>query len=112
MAKNKKKKEAPKPKRAGYQLCVWCKGGLDENKNPITAPWHLVYAPFWIDNHSKKPAAVGWDKSPVVFAVVNTIMDYDSAEDARDILATIPEDQLEMDADAFHRTQQEHYITT
>ena len=48
----------------------------------------------------------------MVFAVVNTIMDYDSAEDARDILATIPEDQLEMDADAFHRTQQEHYITT
>lgn len=112
MAKNKKKKEAPKPKRAGYRLCVWCKGGLDDNGQPITTPWHLVYAPFWMDNHSQKPAAVGWDKSPVVYAIVNTIFDYDSAENARHILSTIPEDELIKDADAFARSQSEHYITT
>lgn len=112
MAKKKAPKKLPTPEIAGYRLCVWCKGGLDENLNPITVPWNLVYAPYWLDGYTEKPAAVGWNKAPVVYAVVDTIMDYSTAENANYILSKLPKEELTKPADAFDKRQLEHYITT
>lgn len=110
MAKNKTQKKPKTPDVAGYRLCVWCKGGLDENNQPINTPWHLVYAPYWLSGYEQKPAAPGWNKAPVVYAVVNTIFDYSTAENARHILETLPPEELVKDADAFHKSQMEHFI--
>lgn len=99
------------PKIAGYRLVVWCKGGLDDNGSPITSPWCLVYAPFWLGTKGEhKPAAPGWNNAPLVHAVVNTIHNYTTADNAFHILSTLSDDHLVKDATAFNPSDSEVII--
>ena len=114
MAKSKSStdKKRPTPSIVGYRLCVWCKGGLDSDNNPITAPWQLVYAPYWRENHQSKPACVGWNGSPIVFGVVDTRMDYDTSTEAFDVLQRLPADVVNVAPADIHSKISEIYINS
>lgn len=103
MAKKKKQKQNSIPVRtvAGFRLCVWCKGGLDESGHPITSPWKLVYAPYWLDGYEKKAAAPGWNNTQILAYVIDGKVDYDSSDEAYQMLSTISDDKRDIDVASF-----------
>lgn len=100
MSKKKKQKQYSAPVReiAGFRLCVWCKGGLDESGQPITAPWRLVYAPYWMDGYEEKPAAPGWKNTTILAYMVDGVIDYDTPEAAFDVLSGLSQDVIYISA--------------